>query len=394
LSELVRPGYILPTIVLAQFAGVSVWFAGNAILPDLQRDWHLSEQSLGSVTVAVQLGFVVGTLLFAVIAIADRYSPVRVFFSCAIIAALANGSLLVAPETYESLLTLRFITGFFLAGIYPVGMKIAASWHKTGLGRGLGYLVGALVVGTAFPHLLKGIGAEIAWQNVIAGVSILTASGAVMILWIVPDGPYVPSGARFNPFVIGLILKSKKFRASCLGYFGHMWELYAFWAFVPMWLLASTNASDTTLNISLWSFFIIAIGSVGCIVGGIYSVRLGSARVASVQLFVSGCCCVLSPLLFGTNTVVVLVFLMIWGVTVIGDSPQLSALNAENAPPEYIGSALTFANSIGFLITIGSIYGINYLLPIIGPKYIFWILVPGPIIGFLALRTLRSQSTS
>ena len=355
---------------------------------DLQRDWGLAEHSVGYITAAVQLGFIVGTLVFAFLAIADRFSARWVFFACSMAGALANIALLVAPEGLSGLLLLRFATGFFLAGIYPVGMKIAAGWYEKGLGRALGYLIGALVVGTAFPHLIRGIGAELPWQQVMIGVSVLASTGGVLMLILVPDGPYLPKGSAFNPRALAIIFRSKSFRASAFGYFGHMWELYTLWAFIPIWLLAYSEMNGINLNVPLWSFLVIGIGFFGCAIGGLISARVGSAKVAAVQLTVSGICCLLSPLFFAADLAVFFIFLFIWGFTVIGDSPQFSALNAENAPREYVGSALTIANSIGFLITVFSIQLVNSLLPVIGPEYIFWLLIPGPVIGLWMMKPL------
>lgn len=383
-----RPAYILPTIIFSQFTGTSLWFAGNAVVSDLQRDWGLTEQSLAYITSAVQLGFIAGTLVFAFLAIADRYSPRRVFFICSITGAAANMILLFAVEGLQGLLFIRFISGFFLAGIYPVGMKIAAGWYEKGLGRALGYLVGALVLGTAFPHLLRGMGAELPWQYVIAGVSILAACGGVLILLLVPDGPHLPMGSKFDPRALAMIFRSRAFRASAFGYFGHMWELYTLWAFIPVWILAYAENNATPLNIPLWSFLIIAVGFVGCAGGGVVSQKAGSARVAATQLLISGICCVLSPLFFKAGLPLFMAFLVVWGISVIGDSPQFSALNAENAPREYVGSALTIVNSIGFLITVFSIQLISFVLPLIGPQYIFLLLLPGPLIGLWALKPL------
>lgn len=387
-----RPTYILPIIIFSQFAGTSLWFAGNAIISDLQQSWALPEHSIGYVTSAVQLGFIFGTLVFAYLALADRFSPRKVFFTCSFIGATANAALLVAPEGLTTLLLLRFVTGFFLAGIYPVGMKIAASWYEKGLGRALGYLVGALVLGTAFPHLIRSLGAEIPWQQVIAGVSLIAVFGGLLLLALVPDGPFLPKGSAFNTNVLTLIFRSRKFRAAALGYFGHMWELYTLWAFIPLFLLGYATQSNQSINISFWSFIIIAIGFIGCVVGGLMSGKLGSARVASIQLLISGVCCILSPFLFQTEWPVFVLFMLVWGITVVGDSPQFSTLNAENAPREYVGSALTIVNSIGFLITVVSIQLSSSLLPVIGVQYIFWLLIPGPVLGLLALRSIREDA--
>jgi MFS family permease len=388
-----RPTHILPVIIYSQFTGTSLWFAGNAVILDLQRDWGLPAQSVGYITASVQIGFIVGTLVFAFFALADRFSPRIVFFICSMVGAVSNAALLLLPEGLPGLLILRFVTGFFLAGIYPVGMKIAAGWFDKGLGRALGYLVGALVLGTAFPHLLRGLGAQLPWQWVIVGVSILALSGGLMMLALVADGPHLPKGSVFNPKALLVIFRSKRFRASAFGYFGHMWELYALWAFIPVWLMAYSELNDISLNVSLWSFVIIAIGFIGCAVGGIVSLKVGSARVAAWQLAVSGLCCVLSPLFFHADITVFIIFLLIWGIAVVGDSPQFSALNAANAPPEYVGSALTIVNSIGFLISVASIQLVNSILPEINPDYIFWLLIPGPVLGFWMLKPLLSAGT-
>ena len=386
-----RPAHILPAIIFSQFTGTSLWFAGNAIVLDLQRDWGLAEQSVGYVTSAVQLGFICGTLIFALLVIADRFSPRRVFFTCSIAGALANIALLIAPQDLTWLLVLRFATGFCLAGIYPVGMKIAAGWYAQGLGRALGYLLGALVLGTAFPHLVRSSGADLPWEQVILIVSALAILGGFVMLMLVPDGPHLPKGSVFEPGVLKIVFSSRRFRASAFGYFGHMWELYTLWAFIPLFLLAYSNSNDILLNVPLWSFLVIGVGFFGSAIGGIVSTRFGSARVAAVQLSISGTCCVLSPILFNAEPIIFLSFLLIWGITVIGDSPQFSALNAANAPREYVGSALTIVNSIGFLITIFSIQLASTMLTQISPQYIFLLLVPGPLIGLWMLRPLLAR---
>ncbi len=379
-----RPAHILPVIVAAQFAGVAIWFAGNAVLPDLQRQWGFADAALGYVTSAVQLGFIAGTLVFAFLAIADRYSPRRVYLACSIAGALANLGAMAADGSLSALLATRFVTGFFLAGIYPVGMKIASGWYQKGLGHALGLLVGALVLGTAFPHLLKGLGQAWPWEAVVIGVSVLCALGGALMFAFVPDGPHLSRGTKFDPTALATVFRSRDFRASAFGYFGHMWELYAFWAFVPV-ALAARGAAD---NVSLWAFAVIAVGFLGCAVGGRISLRVGSARVAVAQLGTSGACCLLSPLAFLAPTPVFLAFLLVWGVTVVGDSPQFSALNAANAPRAFVGSALTIANCIGFAITIPAIELLNAASAWLPVQYLFLLLVPGPVFGLLAMRPL------
>ena len=383
------PRRILPVIIGSQFAGTSLWFAGNAVLADLQREWGLPAEALGYTTSAVQLGFILGTLAFAFFAVSDRVSPRIVFFVCSLAGAAANLGVYALASGVWSLAALRFLTGFFLAGIYPVGMKIASGWYRSDLGNALGFLVGALVVGTAFPHLLKGLGGALPWESLLVAVSAVAALGGVLMLLFVPDGPYLAAAAKFDPRALAVIFRSPRFRASAFGYFGHMWELYAFWAFVPFVIAAHVAANGgRDLNVPLWAFAVIAAGFLGCAGGGLVSLRAGSARVAFVQLAASGVCCVASPLLFHAPTPVFLAFLLVWGVVVIGDSPQFSALNAQNAPRELVGSALTIANSIGFAITIASIQLLNSLAGSASAALLFLALAPGPVFGLFALAPL------
>ena len=379
-----RPFWILPVIVCAAFAGSSIWFASNAVLGDIQQAWGISASALGHVTTAVQFGFIAGTLAFAVFAISDRFSPRWVFFYCCLLGALANLASGFIADDFYSLLVYRVLTGFFLAGIYPIGMKIAAGWYRADLGKAIGYLVGALVLGTAFPHLLKGFALEHDWRMLLASISGVAACGGLLMLALVPDGPFLSKiPAKFDPRALAAVFKLPAFRASALGYFGHMWELYALWAFVPVALTVYGVS-----NIALWSFIIIAVGSAGCAGGGLLSLHFGSARVAFVQLAVSGLCCLLSPLLFDAPITVFLVFWIIWGIAVAGDSPQFSAMNARYAPTQLVGSSLTIVNCIGFSITIVSIQMVNYLVEIVDPKFVFLTLAVGPMLGLLALRPL------
>lgn len=380
---------MLPPIVLSQFLGTSLWFAANAVLPDLQLAWGLSNAALGQVTASVQIGFIAGTLVFAALAIADRYSPRKIFCACSLLGALCTAAVCLVDRSLSALLILRFAAGFFLAGVYPVGMKIAAGWFQKDLGKALGYLVGALVLGTAFPHLLRGVGQALPWQAVLLAVSMLAALGGVIMWALVPDGPYLKAAATFDLTALATIFRVPKFRASSFGYFGHMWELYAFWAFLP-WVLRAYNARlpPAGIDVSLCAFAIIAAGAVGCVAGGVLSQRVGSLRVAWIQLAVSGVCCLVSPLLFDAPLPVFIAFLTIWGVAVVGDSPQFSALNAQFAPADRVGSALTIVTSIGFAITIVSIQLLSTAMEVVGARLIFLLLLPGPLLGLLALRPL------
>jgi len=388
-----RSWWILPVIIFSQFTGTSLWFAGNAVLGDLQRQWELGEAALSYMTSSVQLGFIIGTFLFAFFTISDRFAARIVFFICSLLGALSNLGIYLAADGLISLLILRFCTGFFLAGIYPVGMKIAAGWYRRGLGQALGYLVGALVVGTAFPHLLKSNAQPLPWQQVILSISAISAFGGFLVLLMVPEGPYAAKAAKFNSRAFATIFKIRSLRSASFGYFGHMWELYALWAFIPVLIQAYTDKALQPLNVPFWSFWVIAVGCLGCIGGGLLSKKLGSPSVAFFQLLASGICCLLSPLFFQAPPGLFIGFLVIWGIVVVGDSPQFSALTAQTAPGDLVGSALTIVTSIGFFITILSIQFTNLIIEFFSPAYIFLFLVPGPIFGLANLWPLyRSHS--
>lgn len=380
-----RPFYILPLIVISQFAGTSLWFAGNAILPDLQRELHLQGNAIGNITSVVQLGFIAGTFVFAILSVADRFHPSRVFFISSLLAALANVSIIWLAKDFYTLLTLRFVTGFFLAGIYPVGMKIAADWFESGLGKALGYLVGALVLGTAFPHLLKGGTYELPWKQVMYVTSAVAAAGGLMMLLLVPVGPFRKRGSAFHPKALIHIFRSPSFKAAAGGYFGHMWELYTFWAFVPLILHAHQQQSGAVYSIPLWSFITIGVGALSCVAGGYISQKAGSDRVAFFSLMLSLFCCFFFFWLLRTPGFIFLPFMIFWGITVIADSPQFSTLVAQTAPQENRGTALTFVTCIGFAITIVSIQVISLFYQHDAEIGILVLLIFGPLFGIQQL---------
>ncbi len=386
--------WTLPVIVFAQFCGTSLWFAGNAVMGNLADAFDLEAGAMVHLTSAVQFGFISGTLVFALLTIADRYSPSRVFFISALIGAFFNLGTVLSINTFGTLLGLRFLTGFFLAGIYPVGMKIAADYYQKGLGKSLGFLVGALAVGTAFPHLLRGFSDDLAWRYVIGFTSFIAAFGGLLILLFVPDGPYRKQSQKPDLTVIFKVFRVQKFRAAAFGYFGHMWEVYAFWAFVPVILATYIKLHPgTSLNIPVWSFLIIGLGGLACVIGGYVSQSFGTKKTAATALFLSGLCCLLSPLaIIATSPLVLITFLIFWGLVVIADSPLFSTLVAQNTEAETRGTALTIVNSIGFAITIISIQLLGFLLERINPGYIYLTLTIGPILGLLALYRKPSAS--
>jgi len=385
---------ILPVIVISQFCCTSLWFAGNGVIADLAINFNLRDTALGHLTSAVQFGFIVGTLSFAILTIADRISPSKVFFVCAVIGALFNLGIIYEGNSLTSLLFLRFLTGFFLAGIYPVGMKIAADYFEKGLGKSLGFLVGALVIGTAFPHLLKNMTETFSWKSVLIATSSFAVFGGVLMLTLVPDGPFRKAGKRLNLLAFSQVFRNPEFRSSAFGYFGHMWELYAFWAFVPIILKDyHTKHSQIDFNISLWSFIIIAVGGLACVIGGYLSQKLGTKRTAFLSLLFSFSCCLISPLIFSVESDLVFIsFLLFWGMVVIADSPLLSTLVAQNAPDELKGTALTIVNCIGFSITIISIQLINGMQALTDSNSIYIILALGPLLGLIAIRQKNKTS--
>ncbi|MBD1398019.1 MFS transporter [Pontibacter sp. JH31] len=387
-QPLAPPARILPTIVFSQFAGTSLWFAGNAVLPELQASLQLQEGALALMTSAVQLGFIAGTLVFAFLSLSDRFSPRLLFMLCALLGAIANALVPFVAASLVPVLILRAITGFLLAGIYPVGMKIAASWYSARLGKAIGYLVGALVLGTAFPHLIRGLGATLPWQQVLLAISMLAAIGGVLLYLLVPDGPFLSKGATFKMGNMLQAFRDKAFRAAAFGYFGHMWELYTLWAFTPL-ILVTIAPQLSGGQVSVYTFLVIAAGAVGCIGGGYLSQVWGSARVAFVQLLLSGICCLLSVFMFQVEAPLVLVvFLLFWGVVVAGDSPQFSALTAKTAPAHLVGTALTIVVAIGFAITVVSIQLTGFLLTLLPIHAVFALLAIGPALGLGALRRL------
>tara|TARA_R100000005_G_C4993269_1_gene200354 strand:- start:874 stop:2055 length:1182 start_codon:yes stop_codon:yes gene_type:complete len=388
------PKRVLPTIVFAQFAGTSLWFAGNAILKELQLEWQLPKDALATVTSSVQLGFIFGTFTFALLCVADRFKPSWVFLFCALVGSALNVSLIFLPPTYFVLLSARFLTGIFIAGIYPVGMKIASDWFEGKLGKALGYLVGALVLGSAFPHLLNYTGSSLSWKFVLIGTSILAILGGLAMVVFVGEGPHRRKGAKFNPDKIFEVFKVREFRSAAFGYFGHMWELYTFWAFLPVLLVYYNETHNTNLSASLYTFIIMAIGAFGCILGGFISVKKGSAKVAFMFLLISGILCLLSPLIFNLNEIAFIVILLVWGFAVIGDSAQFSSLTAQTAPKESVGTAITIVVSIGFLLTIPSIQLLGYLATVIDTKWLMFSLFVGPLFGLINTWKLVKKNIS
>ncbi len=379
--------FVLPIIVISQFLCTSLWFAGNAVLPDIIKNFPAELNLLANLTSMVQFGFIAGTLVFAIFAISDIFAPSKVFFVCGIAASIFNLGICLEFSDVNLLLLFRFLTGFMLAGIYPVGMKIASDYFKDGIGKSLGFLVGALVLGTAFPHLLKTFTADFPWKYVIYATSTLSLIGASCVFFFVPNGPFRMAGQKFDFSACLSGFKNINFRSAAFGYFGHMWELYTFWAFLPGILLLYKSTHDVAkLNVSLFAFLIIASGGLSCMLGGLLSQKFGAKKIATIALSVSGLCCLLSPIfLFADSVYIFFMFLFIWGLAATADSPLFSSLVAKNAPDHLRGTSLTLVNCIGFAITIVSIQLLNILSKEMNSHYLYMVLAIGPILGLWAL---------
>lgn len=384
--------YPLAIIVTAQLFGTSLWFSVNGVGLALGEAVALSDTGLGLLTMAVQAGFITGTLVIATTGLADRLRASRLFTIAAVAGAAINaGFILVAGDLYLAM-TARFLTGLCLAGIYPLGMKLVVSWTPRYAGAALGWLVGMLTLGTALPHLLRGATFELPWQWPL----LLASALALVAAWLIHslgDGPELPGPARGGRPWAGLAAFSRgNFRASAFGYFGHCWELYAFWTLVPFLIGREIERLALDPGWLPWlAFVIIGLGLPGCVWGGRISRWLSSFNVARLTLAISGTLCLLYPLLGGAPPLLLLSLLAIWGLTVIADSPQFSALASATAPRERLGAALAIMNAVGFAMTLPAIALTTHFWSEQELGVIWWLL-PGPVLGLFALHRMNRRA--
>jgi len=389
------PRWQLAWLSLAMFFGMTLWFSATAANAPIVAEFDLTSAQTAWLTMAVQGGFVVGTLISAVLNLPDVLSARRLFSVGCLLGALANAALAVAPGP-TTLVALRIATGAALAWVYPPGMKVAAGWFLERRGMALGTVIGAVTIGSAFPHLLASASATVPWRTLMLIASSLAVLGGVLILVCVGDGPYVSSSAAFDPSAVARVFGDRQTRLVTLGYLGHMWELYAVWTWIAAFASAALAGAGTYAGVSvagsLVAFVTIATGAIGSTAAGAFADRVGKARIAAWAMVVSGTCCAAAGLIYQAPIVILLVFAAVWGVAVVADSAQLSALVAEFSPRDHVGTALTIQTCVGFLLTMLSIR----LLPIaaqrIGWQWVFLCLAPGPFLGALALRGLRRDA--
>lgn len=397
LAERIGP---VAVISFAQLFGTSLWFSANGAASGITRAWHASAGDIGWLTSAVQVGFILGTLAMSMRGNADRFRASSIFVWSAIFGAIFNAMFALLATGIVSGVICRFLVGVCLAGIYPIGMKLVVSWAPEKTGPALAQLVAMLTLGSGLPHALKAMGTNLPWQAIIGASSVLALLAALLIFVLGDrthergplDGHVMVKGSS-SPGLLDTFRRAD-FRAAALGYFGHMWELYAFWTLVPLYVAHSSLAiSGHAGGASGLAFLIFVAGSAGCLAGGVLSRRFGSARVAAGALAISGTCCVLFALVWrDASAPWLLTLLLVWGATVIADSPQFSALSADACPPELVGSALAIQNAIGFALTVVSISAATALFERIGLDST-WLLAIGPVAGLIGFAPAFRRGT-
>ncbi|MDX8503450.1 MFS transporter [Mesorhizobium captivum] len=389
-ADAVRRWLMLALISVSAFLPMTTWFSATAITPQLTRLWGLSPAQGAWVTGAVQIGFAAGALASSIAGILDVVSLRKVIGISALVAAAANLCLLIVPSV-TLLLLARLATGVALAGVYPPALKLVSTWFNHRRGTALGALLAALTLGSAFPHLLSAQATELAWQDVILATSLAAALGAALILCFGAEGPHSFARSAFDPRQIKTILRNRALALANIGYLGHMWELYAMWG----WILAYIRAGAPGLGISsprivsLLAFLVVASGGIGSILGGVAADRIGRTATAAVMMTVSGLCTLMIGLVFDGPLWLFIAVAIVWGMTVIGDSAQFSAMATELSDPRYVGTALSLQLSAGIALTFVSIHLTSFVAENVGWRWSFLVLAPGPLLGVAAMLLLR-----
>ncbi|HSS44406.1 MAG TPA: MFS transporter [Thermoanaerobaculia bacterium] len=375
---------------MAELFGMSLWFSVSAVVPALQREWGLAGSTTAWLTLAVQFGFVAGTLASALGNLPDILPTRHVFAASAFLGAASSASFGLFARGPALGIALRFATGFFLAGVYPPGMKILATWFRRGRGMALGIFIGALTLGKASPYLINAL-AGTSWRIDVLLVSGLAAVGGLIVLLLVEDGPRSPPTARFDLGQIGQVFRNRGVRLANFGYFGHMWELYAMWTWAPAMIRASLAARGTPMALAeAGSFLVLGSGAVGCVAAGLAADRFGRTLVTSWAMAISGTCCVVIGFLFHASPGILLAVAAVWGASVVADSAQFSACVTELGDPPYMGTALTIQTCVGFLLTTVPIGLVSILVGLVGWRWAFAVLSPGPAFGVASMLRLRS----
>ena len=389
------PRRVLGVLAAAELLAMAPWFSASAVAPTLTHVWQLSPAGTAWLTISVQLGFVAGALVSAVLTLADRWSARRLVAGSAALAAVATVCVALAPGPGVGI-ACRMLTGAALAGVYPPGMKIVAGWFREGRGWAIGILVGALTLGSAAPHLVRWAAPPEAWRLVLTIAAASALVGGLLVLLVPHDGPFAAPSPPFSWSAAPRILRDRAVLLANLGYLGHMWELYATWTWMAVFVAASERLrrgadTETTALAGLVTFLVVGSGAIGCWLGGEYADRWGRTLVTSAAMVVSGSCAIAVGLLFGGPLAALVPLLLIWGVTVVADSAQFSTAVSELAPRDYVGTALTLQTSLGFLLTCATIYLLPAVAAAIGWRWSMSVLAIGPGLGVWAMLALRAR---
>jgi len=386
---------VLIVLAVAELLAMAPWFSASAVAPALAHVWHLTPAATAWLTISVQLGFVAGALVSAILTLADRLSARRLVAGSATVAALATLGVAAAGALGVGI-ACRLLTGAALAGVYPPGMKIAAGWFRESRGWAIGILVGALTLGSASPHLVRWAVSQDAWRVVLVVAALSALVGGLLVLLVPSDGPHAAPSPPFSLTAAPRILQDRAVALANLGYLGHMWELYAMWTWIAVFIAASEHArrggdADVTALAALTTFAVVGSGAIGCWLGGKYADRFGRTLVTSVSMLVSGICALNVGLFYGAPLIALLPILLLWGISIVADSAQFSAAVSELAPREYVGTALTLQTSLGFLLTAATIYLLPTLAGAIGWRWSMSVLAIGPAVGVWAMLALRHR---